>query len=146
VRRFLLILMIALLPVRGWLGDAMAMQLVQAPASAAHLHQHASDVAVADRAIAHHGDHAAHADHADHANHADHAAHEAGLCKAGDADKACEPSLHVQCGTCQMCHSVAASLPEALALPSAVPQGTPGFHASAFVSAEPAPAFKPPIS
>lgn len=123
MRVLILALMIALLPLRSWAGDVMAMEL--AAQSLASDHAPAAPAALAN----------CHQGHGDAAGHAlSHAADEAGSADCGT------------CTSCQICHSVAltAVLPQAMApvLPALAPQSSQPRYASA----EPAPGFKPPIS
>jgi hypothetical protein len=129
MRSLFLALLIALLPLRGWVGDVMAMELV-APAL----------VASATPAAAHASHHAA-------TGACDHGAEHHAPAQAGEP-AAATPAGTGDCGTCtacQICHSVALApmlhqLPApqlALAAPqSRLPQD---------VSAERAPGDKPPI-
>lgn len=128
MRALLLAIMIALLPVRGWLGDAMAVGMA--------LHDMASSASVA------HGQGDGHARQgrtdSDNAAHAD--------CLEHSAPADAGHSSCTQCSACDVCHSVALALN-----PAPIPPA--GFQASmrpptgaAFVSAEPQPGFKPPIA
>ena len=128
MRMLLLALMIALLPLRGWVGDVMAMEqvgqaLTAEPSPAMHSNCH--------EIRPHHGRvDAAHAD----------------LAAAGEHDSVHAGADCAGCTVCQICHPVAlAGLPcasSAASLPTAVPQ-TP---VRRYASAECAPGFKPPIS
>lgn len=129
MRIFLLALMIALLPLRGWVGDVMAMaQVGQALAAARTPALHSDGHQTRPQ---HHGQ--LDAAHEDLATVSEHGSHQSGGDCAG-------------CTVCQICHSVAlAGLPcvsSAAVLPTAVAQ-TP---AQLYASAEHAPGFKPPIS
>lgn len=126
--------MIALLPLRGWVGDAMAMDMAAAsmalPASAA---ESAADHAAASP-VATEMD-AANEAHADCLTHA----------PAQDGELAATSHCDA-CSACQLCHAfalTAAVLPLAPAQPST--GRLPG-AAPFFVSAERAPDIKPPIS
>ncbi|MDB5826062.1 MAG: hypothetical protein JWQ73_282 [Variovorax sp.] len=139
MRVFVLALAILLLPVRGWLGDAMALESMQAQTAATSLPSvqgHAHDM---------HGTHELHGTGAvvDMANTdgiestvtADSDAHHAG----GTHD--CQST----CTDCQLCHSIAIAVwPDIPAL-DAAPRETPAPRPVAFMSAERAPGFKPPI-
>jgi len=128
MRRFVLTLMILLLPLRGWMGDAMAMQdagfgssqLLNAIVSVAN-----NPAEISGEAHSH-----ANMDHRDHGatvNHTD-----------GEA--------HAACHLCDLCHSTAlamACLP--LTLHHAA-QGTPVGHAPSDTSATLSLRQKPPIS
>lgn len=127
VRVFVLVLAIVLLPLRGWLGGAMAMASAPLPAQAAaaaataeHCHPAAGDNDAASPSATPHG-----------------AGHEG----TGDASHP-----HAQCSLCQLCHSVAMT-GDTPAPPAAVPaQARPPAAAQRFASALPQLADKPPIS
>lgn len=129
MRLLVLALMIALLPLRSWAGDAMAVELVAQQALAAG-HASASPAALDDC-------------HPDHGHAADRGlGHDTSACaQDGPAGTDCDT-----CTSCQICHSVAlaAVLPQAVApvLPAVAPRSSQPRYASA----EPAPGFKPPIS
>ncbi|MGJ7611767.1 MULTISPECIES: hypothetical protein [unclassified Variovorax] len=147
MRTLLLALMIALLPIRGWLGDAMAVEMVKhsLPVAAA---ASASTATAATEAHCHEamqaGDHggmdmqtSAAADMPDPSAHATHDAHD-----SAGAD-------HQGCGTCtacQVCHTVALGGMPLVDTVHGAPQAPPAAHASRFASAEPAQGLKPPIS
>ena len=125
MRRLFIALMIVLLPVRGWLGDAMAMEMTQ----------HALHAGTAATAMAAHDAHGAVPD-----------CHGAAAESPAEAPAA---ASHDGCGTCtacQVCHTVAL----ADVFPSQPARGAPHVlvpaPATGFISAEPAPGFKPPIS
>ena len=112
MRFFVLALMMVLLPLRGWTGDAMATDMAVSMA-AQQMHQTA---AAPEKTDAHQG----HQGHDSHEDHSDHAAHEAptqvmantvdclshaDCSKAHAADHSagtCE-----SCSACQACHNVA---------------------------------------
>jgi hypothetical protein len=134
MRHFVLALMIALLPLRGWVGDAMAMELasetLEQPVSAIESganHAHAMMVAADSDAKT-----LMHADCQEHAPSPDDSSQAASDCET--------------CTSCQICHTVALTptLPQlaAASVPAARPQAASTF----FASAERAPGFKPPIS
>lgn len=126
MRHLFVAFMIALLPLRGWVGDAMAAQMTNAAlAQTGVASHHAMHDAPVDMAL--HADCAGHHDsHTD-----DHQASSQGDCGT--------------CTACQICHSVALTLP--------VPQHAPGHPSSVqpqtahpqFTSVERAPGVKPPI-
>lgn len=129
MRFLVLALMIALLPLRSWAGDAMA---VEAAAPALGGPAPAGQAAMDDC----------------HQNHGQAAGHAMGH-EAAPADTTQDEHTGADCGTCtacQICHSVAltAVLPQALApvLPAAAPRSSQPRYASA----APAPGLKPPIS
>jgi hypothetical protein len=121
MRTLLLALMIALLPIRGWLGDAMAFEMVQhsLPAAAAHC-QDAMDASGAmgksDPATTHDGNH-------------------------GAGQQNCGT-----CGACQVCHTVALGGMPRFDAPRTAPHAPPASYPARFASAAPAPGLKPPIS
>lgn len=144
MRTLLLALMIALLPLRGWLGDAMAVEMVKhsLPVAAS---ASASMATAAAEAHCHEameaGDHggmdmqmSAGTDMPDSSAHATH--------DSAGAD-------HQGCGTCtacQVCHTVALGGMPLVDTVHSAPQAPPAAHASRFASAEPAQGLKPPIS
>lgn len=141
MRTLFLALMIALLPVRGWLGDAMAIEMVRhampaaeavagvaQAATEAHCHE-AGDMAMTAM------DNASHAEHAMADGHGD----------GSDSDHA----SHQGCGTCtacQVCHSVALGGTELPGIAHDAPQAAPAAPAARFASTEPFLGLKPPIS
>lgn len=143
MRILLLALMIALLPLRGWVGDAMAMEMV---ASALHGGENAIDFVAthADktRVEARFESHPVPMDHADCPGH---------MAMATSSDNPANDPHQVHaadcatCAACQICHTVALT-PVAwhigtYALPAVQPQAS-SHH---FASAERVPGFKPPI-
>lgn len=134
MRHFVLALMIALLPLRGWVGDAMAMEMaaetLEEPASAIESVANNNHSARADALSE--AKNTMHPDCPDHVASSDGTPHAASDCNT--------------CANCQICHSVALTptLPQLAqaAVPAAQPQAT----AALFASAERAPGFKPPIS
>jgi hypothetical protein len=144
MRRWLLVVMVLLLPLRGWVGDAMAGQMLQqhvaivsavvgqsAPPGQAHAHADAS-------APAHGGGHAQ-AHDCDHAQGHVPAAGDGGQHANGHAD--CPT-----CASCQVCSSVALSSVAWLPAPVAYSHPQPQADQPSFASAEPALADKPPRS
>lgn len=157
MRRLLLALLIVMLPLRGWMGDVMAMQADSSPAltieiiaasdpSAPGSSHFYSEMAAFPVSLApeHCPDHAAapvHGTAAAAMASTDATAH---THPGGPDDDA---SLHGgACNACQVCHSVAMSADvQALA---ALPLPTPAPRAGIadFTSAVPVPGLKPPIS
>lgn len=140
MRVFVLALAILLLPLRGWIGDAMALGVGQQ-----QLHRQHAQLALEADVHATHGGSSAVADHAarhdaahDHMSQ-DHAAHEAA---PQQAPNDCQST----CGNCQLCHTVAMTLPPELPMLTGAPRLAPACRPSAFASAELAPGVKPPIS
>ena len=137
MRTLFLALLIALLPIRGWLGDAMAIEMVRhsLPASAAV----AMAASSGDAADAHCHDAMDAADGTDMANHT--ASHDGGPSDNGPDHQGCDT-----CTACQVCHTVALGGMPAIDTVHSAPQAPPAAHAARFASAEPAPGLKPPIS
>jgi hypothetical protein len=131
MRRWLLLVMVLLLPLRGWVGEAMAAQMLQ---------QH---VAAAESMVATAG--AGH-QHANPAASAHHDCDEHAASAPVDDGKAEAKADCPTCSACQVCSSVALSpysaAPPAAAVTQPRPQTVPHAHASA----EPLLAFKPPKS
>lgn len=136
MRLLVLVLAIVLLPLRGWLGDAMMLAPVQ-QASAGHAMHATAD-----------GAKAAHAMHGmplpdDHDMHAAQAAMDPGATHDGtDSPHA----THTTCDTCQFCHSVAVTAWPEVPMSAAAPAHAPIAGTMHFASAEAVPGFKPPIS
>lgn len=135
MRRWLLVLMLVLLPLRGWVGEAMAGDMLQ---------QHAARMAAHALASEHRHDHTqAHGEHRGHAAHdcLEHASPADGPQDPG------EPQAGTDCPTCascQACSSVALSpfvfVPKVVGFPHPLPEAVQRDYSSA----EPALAFKPP--
>ena len=114
--------MIVLLPLRGWVGDAMAGQMLQ---------QQLAGVASASAQV---GPSVAHEDCMGHAAPADEAATPA------------SPADCPTCASCQVCSPVALAFDATMPRPLTLVAPVPASPLARFASAEPAPAFKPPIS
>jgi hypothetical protein len=124
MRRWFVLLLVLMLPLRGWLGEAMAGEML-----------HLSAAAVAGHAVeaSSHG-HGPHADCAGHAH-------------ASEAQPDAKPAFDADCRTCASCQAcsavaLAAQLPVRTAASFSHPQ--PQSVSLAFSSAEPHLAFKPP--
>lgn len=118
MRHLLLALMIALLPIRGWMGDAMALAMLAAPAQTQHHAASGTDHAMAGDATEGHE-------------------HGAQLQDAG--------SEHTH-KSCEVCNGPAMAL-SVPAVPTLPPQhGLLAPPAEHFVSSEPHRSIKPPIS
>lgn len=137
MRTLLLALMIALLPIRGWLGDAMAVEMVRHSLPAASVvAEEASPASVAADAHCHEAMEAADSGmdamaHHDDGNSSDHG------------------TDHQGCGTCtacQVCHTVALGGMPFVDIAHSAPQAPPAARAARFASAEPVLGLKPPIS
>ena len=138
MRHFFLIVMIALLPLRGWVSDAMAMGMVTAQVQqqtppkpvATHAHEageqahHVSDAVAADASP----------------TSADCSGHASGVDEHA-ADTHCS-----SCSVCQACHTVALSPASADAATAFNPRTLPRAVVTQFASAEAALGQKPPIS
>jgi hypothetical protein len=134
MRHFVLALMIVLLPLRGWVGDAMATEMATGAPE-----QSVSSI----ESGAHHA-HSAMADadpEAKNSMHADCPDHAASPEDTPQAASGCH-----SCTACQICHSMALtpSLPQLAS--AAVSAAQPPAATPLFASAERAPGFKPPIS
>jgi hypothetical protein len=133
VNRWLLLVMILLLPLRGLVGGAMAAEMVQSGA-------HAAAAAAAVHAPSHDCvEHAAPqptASHADAAPHGD-MQHE----NTQSADGSC-----ATCASCQVCSAVALAFAQFPTLPAVFANAPLAAANARFASAEPLRAFKPPIS
>ncbi|WP_394791217.1 hypothetical protein [Rhodoferax sp.] len=132
MRRFILILMIALLPLRSWVGEAMAMDMqLQHPLAMQNI------AASADKSSASAAFNAempmTHTDCPGHA----------------EAAKSASDSSPSHCGTCplcQMCHSAAAPAPSVVPPAAWLRHALPFAGQTRFASAAAAFALKPPIS
>jgi hypothetical protein len=134
MRRWFILIMIALLPIRGWVGDVMAADMVTqriaALAQAPEMTRQAANAAADPHADCH-GKAAAHS-----------------LAPAADAPHTATNTANDcgSCTSCQVCHSVGMA-PVAGAAPFVpAPHATPPLRGTHFASAEPARGFKPPIS
>lgn len=126
MRRWLLLVMVLLLPLRGWVGEAMAGEMLQQHVAAMSSQHHAAP-APAAHDCDHHGSAAAPAE-------VDEAAQQP---MQPDGDCA-------TCASCQACSSVALWPPlPVLDAPTAI-QSAPHGGQGSFSSAEPVLAFKPP--
>jgi hypothetical protein len=119
MRHWFLVLMIALLPLRGWVGDAMAVEMLTMPV-------HAS-VAMDEHGADPDHDHCACDEHAQHAQHA-----------GGSTDH-----QHHACDVCNV-PALATAVPALQPLPGVHRQLTP--PAERFASSEAQRGIKPPIS
>jgi len=141
MRTLLLALMIALLPIRGWLGDAMAVEMVRhSLPSASLVAQEASPASVAAEAHCHEAMGAADDSGMDTMAHH----HEDDGNSSSDHGTA-----HQGCGTCtacQVCHTVALGGMPLVDIAHSAPQAPPAARAARFASAEPVLGLKPPIS
>lgn len=137
MRHWFLVLLIALLPLRGWLGDAMALQdIATAPETTVVTANKGHRTAV-EASFSHENEVAGLAGllHA--------GCHEAGA--EGDPDSAATGHM-AHCSACGICHSTALSPDLPLSAPTGLPTAAPLFRTVAVTSATPAPSLKPPIS
>jgi hypothetical protein len=132
MRTLFLALMIALLPLRGWVGDVMALELDTAPAKAHHYVSVAAQTALQEGSEVHTV-----------------AGHHGHAMPVASNEDACDDQLHGaegHCTLCQICHSVALA-PVLPLLPAAVlPLAAPAAAQPLYTSAERALGDKPPIS
>ena len=142
MRTLLLALMIALLPIRGWLGDAMAVEMVRHSLPAASLVAEASPAKAAADAHCHEAMEAADSGMDTMAHHA--GAHDDG--NNSDNNRGTDHQGCSTCTVCQVCHTVALGGMPLIDTVHSAPQAPPAAHAARFASAEPAPGLKPPIS
>ena len=140
MRHLLFALLIALLPLRGWVGDAMATQM-----AAGQLQHQAMQASPQAAAHDHEAMDAGHAAHEDAAPDAALALHD---CADSPTDGAGHPTDgHCDtCAACQACHTVALSLPAPAPVPVFSAPTLPRPAADMFASADAALRQKPPIS
>lgn len=134
MRRWFFVLLIMLLPLRGWIGDAMAVQMAlpgqHAPVSGAMQH------ADGDSGPAHtHGSSVALATADDCGDHTG----------AQIADDAMDAAHCEACAMCQTCHTVAMLLLPELLAATLVSPISPSANMHIFASADRALLLKPPI-
>jgi hypothetical protein len=151
MRFFMLAVMMVLLPLRGWTGDAMATEMALNSA----LQQMHLTVAAPEKADARPG----HQGHQNQEGHGDHAAHEATLhlsantpdylshANCDQTHGAGHNAGHCEsCSACQACHNVALLVDSDELKPRLNTLWTPTGAADPFASADAAPDQKPPIS
>lgn len=131
MRRWLLLLMVLLLPLRGWVGDALAGEMLQQHV-AAEARQGQGERAPARAAHGHDCD-------------------EHGASQPAQAQPQVDPQAQptqlgdcATCASCQVCSAVALWPPAAPAVLALLTQPQPHRGEPACTSAEPAHAFKPP--
>lgn len=133
MQRWLLLLVVVLLPLRGWMGDAMAAQAVPHPVLGVQAHAHAVE----------HGVRGGHGHDCDERGHSAtvqvEAAQQAADIAAPQADGDCPT-----CASCQACSSLALSPSPAAPAAMVFAHPRPQTAHAAFASAEPAHLFKPP--
>lgn len=127
MRVFWIVLLIALLPLRGWVGDAMALGMAtSAPVQTA-------SVAAAGDDCPHHASEA-------HADHSGHTMAERGAPGHGEHGSSQNHLL------CDLCNGPVLSPASAGARALAIEQGPPVEHAQRFASLAPRRVVKPPIA
>ena len=133
MRRFFVILLIALLPLRSWAGDLMALSMSTQVLQAANVQLVASQRASADENCPGHTN----AKNSEFLQ----TSVDAGTSQAADGDEHCK-----SCVSCQICHSVA--LVNVISVPHGALEGTlkETLLSSRFASATLADCVKPPIS
>lgn len=154
MRRIFLVLMIVLLPLRGWVGDVMAVEMASqssnATESVANYASHTRATAKFDGKYTP----LAHVECPGHAATALESAADwtggtalAGVVDAGDAttDGAAKGKCNT-CGACQLCHTVALANTVAARLADFTPDTLPSIGSTRFASALTALSQKPPIS
>lgn len=148
MRFWVLVLMMVLLPLRGWLGDAMATDMAVSTA-AQQMHQTAT-AAKADAHLSHQG-HEGHSGHAAHKAPADATASTADCLSHADCHQAYDVAGHnaghcESCSACQACHNVALLVGSDELKPRLNSLWTSTEAADPFASADTAHNQKPPIS
>ncbi len=142
MRSLLFVLMIALLLLRGWMGDAMATGMALAPLQ----HQQSATTSIATHA---HGmsveEHFYHVMAAPEARHQAQAVHDCASHSAADPSPAADAQCE-SCTACQACHTLALSPATADSMTHFKAFTRPSVTAAQFASAETAPGQKPPIS
>lgn len=141
MRLLLVALMIALLPVRAWLGDAMAMQMVAGPSATLKMAESSASPVKAGATFSLNSETVPLPCH-DATSAVGHAS------DFPTSPTSTDPATHsdcAQCSTCQVCHSVALSpVINLLPMLAMSTQVVHGGHAL-FASAPRAPYLKPPI-
>lgn len=139
MRRYLLLLLIALLPLRAWAGDAMALAVVAAPGMAA----------AATPAPPCHGEQAAPSGHGAQmspSSHGEQAAVAGTSVTAHTDDHGNDHSEHAACSCCDICHGSVLSGPVVSSSACAPMTGHPWPVGVRFASAVLPGQHKPPIS
>ena len=144
MRHWLLVLLIALTPLRGWAVDVMAVAVAGFPAQ----HMAAMQGRVASTSFTAAAEQTerqgAGTPHADCMGHSDHDA-----VTPGDAESPQDDDAAAHCDTCSACQLCSsAALVVLIGIAPLIPafQGVPVALRTAFTSVEPARGFKPPIS
>ena len=144
MRFFVLALMMVLLPLRGWTGDAMATDMAVS-AAAQQMYQTTNAAAKADS-------HQGHQSHEDHSNHEDYetltevTASTADCLIHADCDQTHHAGHCESCSACQACHNVPLLVDSDELKPSLNSLWTTTEAVDPFASADAAHDQKPPIS
>ncbi|MES2975365.1 MAG: hypothetical protein V4757_17245 [Pseudomonadota bacterium] len=146
MRHWLLILMIALLPLRGWAAATMAGQMPTAHAAAAMQAETAHAGAPSHQGAGTHKAAALMPDCPEHAAASAEPATAAAPADAADTDTTQASGDCHSCTSCQICHTVAATVNAALPALTFSPHALPAEGGASFASAQPAQGLKPPIS
>lgn len=140
MHRVFLILLIALLPLRGWIGDTTAAQMASL-AVAKVTFVLAEETGNATKIVAIHDHMAGTSDHF-HAEIAmDCASHAASDGSPTSSKENCNT-----CGLCQVCNSVALAMPTPIAATATIALLVPPYSGTRFASADRALSLKPPTS
>ncbi len=142
MRHWLLVLMIALLPLRGWAAATMAGQMPAAHAAAAMQAETAHAGAPSHQGAGSHKAAALMPDCPEHAA----ASAEPVMAAGANADTTQASGDCHSCTSCQICHTVAATVNAALPALTFSPHALPAEGGASFASAQPAQGLKPPIS
>lgn len=140
MRLLLLALMIALLPLRGWVGDTMAMEM-------ALRHSFATKNVAGDTDTTRAKGHLDVNSEVPHTQCLDHVSAAADV--SVSASESQDHAAHVQCTSCsdcQICHTVALTAATAAIADASLPHLLWSAGGMQFASAVPAPRLKPPIS
>jgi len=143
MRRFTFVLMIALLLLRGWMGEAMATGMALAPLQ---------PLPPATQTVATHAHGISDQAHSDHETAVSEARHEVQAVHECAGDTAHDDASHAShahcdaCAACQACHTVALTPSAASAHPVFSARALPRATVTYFASADTARGQKPPIS
>ena len=137
-RVLLIAFMVALLPVRGWIGDAMAVEMAADAANATKYVAQERHSTPASGSIASKNAPQARSDCAGHGSMAQADNPQAASTQATDACQGCS--------ACQVCHTLALAVVSAGTEPTDWAQAVPSMAKRHFSSADSARGFKPPIS
>ncbi len=140
MHRIFLILLIALLPMRGWIGDATAAQMAsQAVVKGTFVL--AEEAGSATKTEANHAHMAGTSDHFHAEITIDCASHMANGSSPASDKEHCNT-----CGVCQVCNSVTLAMPSPVAATATIALWVPPYRSTRFTSADRALSLKPPTS